>query len=68
MATACFFAVSLGLAYMVTEMARGDSLVDRVEQSAAAETSEDAQPASDAIPGDDTAGDETTEETQEIPE
>lgn len=67
-ATALFFAVSLGLAYMVTEMARGDSLVDRVEQSAAAETSEDAQPASDAIPGDDTADDEITEETQEIPE
>lgn len=67
-ATALFFAVSLGLAYMVTEMARGDSLVDRVEQSTTVETSEDAQPASDTIPGDDTADDETTEETQEIPE
>lgn len=67
-ATALFFAVSLGLAYMVTEMARGDSLVDRVEQSTAVETNEDAQPASSAIPGDDTVGDETTEETQEIPE
>lgn len=67
-ATALFFAVSLGLAYMVTEMARGDSLVDRVgqEQGVAADI-EEAAPTLDAIPADD-AGAAEDADTQDIPE
>lgn len=72
--TALFFAVSLALAYMVTEMARGDSLVDRMATQA--ESSEGApaavddadaeQPALQVIPADDGAADAPSDE--EIPE
>lgn len=72
-ATALFFAVSLGLAYMVTEMARGDSLVDRVEQTApesqGAAAGEESNPALEVIPADDADADEQgAEDTQDIPE
>lgn len=66
-ATALFFAVSLGLAYMVTEMARGDSLVDRVEQQGTAAQIEEATPTLEAIPADEETAAEDTE-TQDIPE
>ena len=66
-ATALFFAVSLGLAYMVTEMARGDSLVDRVEQPAAANEAD--EPALEAIPADgEESAAEQGDDTQDIPE
>lgn len=72
--TALFFAVSLALAYMVSEMARGDSLVDRMatqgesqEAAPASVTGSEAeQPALQVIPADDGAADEPTEE--DIPE